>query len=552
MNKFALIISSLFNIDLSAILFITNTIEEDASVLLYLNDKVKIASNSNNRKYESRLSIPLFKWEMDENNDWRLIHVPIEYVQKDILYHFNRIQKTYLQRSPKYKINNINAFFEDIKRDLEDTNIYIGVLKKILHKFNPEIKFHINKIDDLYNVNNSDILSAIVNSLNNIFSSLENNIEYKFSCGGKIIFDGEFSFIVKEIKKKEGGELYFNNQKQSIYVTNLLYSINNKKTSVRYQGMLESYYLNYYGSSMHLPSYFSIADAPSFSSPNSFYEFITPISNKDVKRTSQYYTQEFRLYPLGYSLIDIDKELYRDFLASIFHTETPKDFLLNDWFNLYSNYPKCSEKVAADQNPVKSYIDNKLKFIIKQLYSGNYEHISFIINEQTVTIYNMGDYFLQVNSFLRHVLDIIHKPNMFDERQKTYIDRIFLSNPHKLLYNLKESVLYVCSILNDNGLNIKIKGEIYKLIQSFEIALVDSFSDYEKVIASAMTLTKEVCFQYYKYVAFINSTVFKSNIFFLSMLFSKEELLNKIAMVLEKRKVPYLKMEPKFIIKSEG
>lgn len=387
--------------------------------------------------------------------------------------------------------------------------------------------------------------SKILNVLKQIFS---NDGHFQLNCGGRIDLTGEYKLKIKSYKKEGRLITVVDGEKKiNINLNDLYNSIGLSKTKVRFYGMIELLYISQYGHLFHLPSYCKVSEKPTIETKNQFFEFISPMSNNDLSRS-----MERSLDPLAYSLIDLDFDSFKYGLEILIGDKVFQDEALNDWVDLYRDYPRSNEKASADQNPAIKHFERKVKMFKKKLHEADLSILSNL-KSAPYSFYTAREIFAESFAFYHNIIEAIHVSEKFKDALETFLKSNEENFINYQLNSLRELFSLVLDKLKEEGLSSSIYDklnfeleEISRLVNAQDISIYN-YQQRKDIFLKVMSFIRKIGLQYYKFVAFIISTVFKSNLFLLSAVYSKEEISNITTKKIIERITPFLTHNPNFI-----
>jgi hypothetical protein len=570
MGKIVVNCSSIYNIDFSCAVFY-KICQPDLDLLFYLNDKATISKNSANRKYISRLAIPLFEWEKDNEGNWKVLHYPLEQIESlsEFLYILEKATNTIkdFANIDRVKSNNVQNTLEVINNKIRHEfidkefnsilaySILISEITKRTLKLNEDIDIHF--YGGIYE---GTVKNEIHNkALLSIYNYLYSNSYIKsisFIQGGKISVNINNQWLDYDGASLDNDGLRLINKSNNSFHVISLNELNSNflNNYIRFIGPLETLLFMQLGFCADLPSY-SSAQFTNNKLDNA--EYISPISVTDISRVSKKYGGKgFRLIPSGYSLLDYHHDANSNVMNLIRGIlKDPKIELehLDEWFDLINNYPRVDEKISESQSSIKRIIsakekDFRLAFRDMQINNKvSSEDFGFF------SVIDFGIRVLKLMAILNTIRESLSPYNKItiSDAFLTYLEEIGFSSNNKIQTSVIVSYydrIYNYSILLFQNINLdKISLQeitskhltYYDLVKHLQPFPINSKStemyDNNSVIASLNKVLAIISYEYYTFIVFLLTSVLKANIFNAAFCLGFEDYYTNIKSIIEKR-----------------
>lgn len=563
--------ASIFNIDFASCLFATISGEE-SKVLLILKDNADISSPY--REYISRLAFPTMQWSYNDDDKWRMIHLPVETInEKNLKSSFQELGNSFVQTLQKgnYKGNTENIFsnLSVLENEFvsDQISFYASVIKKIFFQtsgITPDINYSTKIFSKaIITKGKLDFINAMIS-----FAKANNKEEIKLIKSGSLkLIVNKSKIKIKKIKLENNIlSLFFDNKKLPVRKINIDDSkeIDTLIYSIDLDGQFEIFTLNKFGKLGHL-SYFYYS---SFSNNGeaTLKEFISPISVADEQRVSEFTKGKgFRLNPSGSTLLDFETEEVLCLVKGICNDNHIEYFHLHDWIHLANNFPRSDEKVQEHQGEIKTYYKRRVDSAQKDFRNGRLQRTQNLFkNPSELSFAEFGFFIIEYHSWLRHLRNLQSMDNeiqLTDEEINLLMAKLWLSkemmfDAFPLLEKIKTLFSMTGEKLVEIGFNSKKWNELKNNFDNLSIRIqttryfpvvkrdLQQFKDYNHIgqLASVMELLLEY---YYSFVCFAIATPLKANIFSCYLLFGADRYKQLILKVLDKRgEQKFLKYNP--------
>jgi len=569
MEKYVILVSSLYPIDLTAGLF-GCLINRNSSLLILFNEKAEIPDDLGKRQFVARSALPTFRWTTDSNGVWRQIHLALENRgQEEFITTLVAVGKSageYLERAGDKDIaEQIVLRSRTLAEEAINNNpicewwsFSSQLIKEIFVKVTKNTNIEVELFGD-YRIGNKKARET-KEFIKRLFLELNNNdweVGYPVKGGYAEVCKVNGNRWLRHYAIGDDATITYRKRKSGKIREEALKSGDIKDDDkIRFGGCLETGLLQHFGTLVHLPWYCQAEYACETGDDFAGYEFISPISVADAERTSdEIGGGGWRLNPTGYSLLEYKHETINKLARAVYKDSSITYNNLRDWRYLFYNYPVVKQKVAKHQKSVRAYRDFRVRQEIKRIRSGNFGGIESLTNHGEKAIVELGCILIEAIALLKVMLvwsspkneceppkSIMRKLEdlkWLDERKKLRIDALFTI----LSEIFKRTGQWLC----DMGMSKEIWHRLLNEYGNYSknLLLLNGLTIIQdaKVIPAAKTpsigkfvnVLNNLADHYYGFAIFSGATIFKANVLSSYLLLGQDDYAKAIYELIEER-----------------
>jgi len=371
--------------------------------------------------------------------------------------------------------------------------------------------------------------------------------------GGRIelsINQSDYCFDKFDKLTSNGNNLIFENIQAIKTIAN--HQISN--TRIRYRGPLEIGLLQEMGKLMHLPWYceadFSIKESDLYLGR----EFISPISVASNDRvSSEAKGANFRLHPLGYSLLEFDNDCVLAILQNIFNDKSINYSHLHDIRRLLWEFPTSNQKLAKNQKTVTTFRSNQENKLLRKIKSKEFSIDDLpLINNSAVSNVELGSISCKWLALIRALKEFASPCNklVLPKILQKYLVNLNLIDQNNYLLSsfiverIGSVISVTMSLLNSVGFNSiyarKLLKEFDKRAKEVEDKVLiplnsSSLDHWQTSIGILIPVLRQSTDFYYQFVSFICANIFKASLFQTYFLLGSKDYIKFIEYILDER-----------------
>jgi hypothetical protein len=563
MVTLAIAVSSVYPIDLTAGLY-AGLHNEQCTFRLFLNDAAELPKSSYSRRFVARAALPDCQWEMDRTGTWRQVFIPID--GKSVVE--SRVALTDLGDNIADYLDsggasntalNVRTRSRFLAQSIGDNwaASTAGLIEEIYHQvLGTKIKMQMYGPYRTGSLRSSEALQAVAR-IGTMMRELDCDKAVTVR-GGYIELDTDYiqnGWASYSHFRSVGKRLILEGRPGfwptiSIPLEDLSLKFPHK---VRFGGPLEIALIQEFGRLAHLPWYSSADYREGTDDKYTGVEYISPISSASNERVSKAMGGTgYRLNPTGYSLIESDSPATLAFLKGILKDYRLTGEKLSDWRRLMFDFPRADQKISKYQGSVSGYCTKLEQQFLIELRSGCPDNFIILNKEQEEPCaVERGQALVSGIALLRYVKEccLQHNSPALSEATMSFLMDAGIIREGK--FCIEEVFTRIHELFHKTGMWLVEMGfprrKWEDLLRAFEMSRPFLCSETSisnrflssnpssKAINALMESARELVRSYYRFAAFISSTVFKANILFCWLILGPDGIRHMIIDTLAKR-----------------